>query len=111
MEKDQEFIFMWAMGQLYQNKPIAHLPWNRGREYSTFSEDYADDGSDDFYGDGGGCPPPYVELTDEHLTEVCSELLDSLSEEEESGEEESGEEESGEEESEEQDSEETIEIN
>ena len=58
---------MWAMGQLYQNKPKPHLPWMRGREYSTFTEDYADDGSDDIYGDGGGCPAPYEDLSDPQL--------------------------------------------
>ena len=49
----EPYITMWAMGQQYKGKPIAHTMENRGREFLWLSEDYVDDGSDDDLGNGG----------------------------------------------------------
>lgn len=54
LRKNEEYIMMWAVGQSYDGGPISHTPWNRGREYITLSEDYIDDSSDDYKGDGDG---------------------------------------------------------
>lgn len=51
---NQGYIIMWAVGQSYDGGPIAHTDWNRGRQFIIFSEDYSDDGSDNYKGDGDG---------------------------------------------------------
>ena len=52
--RDEAYIIMWAVGQSYDGGPIAHTDWNRGRQYMIFSQDYIDNGSDDYKGDGDG---------------------------------------------------------
>ena len=53
LKQGDAFIMMWAVGQLYQGDCIAHTHYNRGREFGWLTEDYVDDGSDDYLGDGG----------------------------------------------------------